>query len=130
MDGWRSAFKNSGARRAGALPPFDLPEGYDRWVCRGFGWKAEQVKYVIWSNKKWDRCAFPYHSDANGISDLEYWEAVKDGPVYRDLVPGEIIRPGDEWFDDSGSPACWKLRDPIWKEKYTPGHHTPHRRKL
>ena len=79
-------------------PPFDLPEGYDRWVCRGLEWKAQKVFYVITENGKWYDCRGPGKADANGVPDYEYWEAVKDTTEepYRSLGLNETLQKGDQ----------------------------------
>jgi hypothetical protein len=88
-------------------PTTPLPEGFDRWECRGFGWKpGRKVTYTIaylpgdfWGSAMADRIP-------DGHQNYEYWEAVKAEPGYRMLEAGERIEEGDE-FLVAGSDNGW-----------------------
>lgn len=86
-------------------PTTPLPEGFDRWVCRGEAWASEGgVVYTFFDlyDRTWFNgdCSVPEATAA--YPNIEYWEAVKDEPTYRMLEPGEVIEAGDEWKTAKG----------------------------
>lgn len=93
-------------------PITPLPEGFDKWVCRGKGWPvpADAVWCSRWTDDSdkppcWESAALVGPEARGwpdgGRADLEYWEAVKDEPGYRMLEFGEQVLPGDEFFRTS-----------------------------
>ena len=79
-------------------PTTQLPEGFDRWECRGFGWGADGAIFTTGYAEpvpNWDRVYS--RGDTGAYPRLEYWEAVKDEPAYRMLEAGERIEEGDEF---------------------------------
>ena len=77
-------------------PPFNLPDGYDRWVSRGLGWRTDKANYCTWDTKteRWKgKCE---GCSANGLEHYEYWEAVKDEPTYQALGWHDILQKGDQ----------------------------------
>lgn len=85
---------------ATVYPTTPLPEGYDKWVCRGQGWKSKgDVWYVARNATYGDPFGLaPSRGTTSGFNTLEYWEAVRTRPRYRLLVSGEVIRDGDEAY--------------------------------
>lgn len=81
-------------------PTTPLPAGYDKWVCRGQGWKSEDKVWWTARNATYGDpfCTCPSRGSTSGFCDLEYWEAVRTRPRYRLLVSGEVIRDGDEAY--------------------------------
>lgn len=121
-------------------PATPLPEGFDRWECRGTCWVIPSS--AVWCSRwteasgktaSWEQEALVgpkgrgWHD--GGRADLEYWEAVKDGPpkppTYRLLNPGEIIRETDEVYIRRGA-WVWEAMgedlatglpfDPSWQQ--------------
>ena len=97
-----SIFWNDGvelpAAPAERYPTTPLPEGFDRWECRGFGWAAGGAIYTTGyagPSPNWDRVYST--GESARYPRLEYWEAVKDEPSYRMLEAGERIEEGDEF---------------------------------
>jgi hypothetical protein len=91
-------------------PTTPLPEGFDRWECRGFGWEPgrEIACYTVrfFNDQYW---AIPISGRRpDGQEDYEYWEAVVEQPTYRMLEAGEVIEEGDEFrsrkFSDWDTP--------------------------
>jgi hypothetical protein len=91
-------------------PTTPLPEGFDRWECRGPGWSSSSATFTtgyVGGEPNWDQ---RHTTGSTGAySRLEYWEAVKDAPTYRMLEAGEVIEEGDE-FLVAGSDNEWLKR--------------------
>lgn len=117
-------------------PTTPLPDGYDKWVCRGTGWKSEDVVWFVARNVGYDDPfgARPERGTTSGYSSLEYWEAVREHPRYRLLVPGEVIRYGDEGLAEHSSicdiPDTWAAACDSLGDTYDPDRHTVFRRAI
>ena len=95
---WNDGVEPPASEPLERYPTTPLPEGFDRWECRGFGWAAGSAIFTTGyaePSPNWDRVYST--GDAGGYPRLEYWEAVKDEPTYRMLEAGERIEAGDEF---------------------------------
>ncbi len=123
-------------------PTTPLPAGYDRWVCRGTGWKPG-VRAVY--TTRYPSIHGTFNTAASemvplGYDTLEYWEAVKDAvpgstPThYRLLSEGEVIREGDEYLEDLsieiGVHDLWLPVEVSLGHPFDPATNAPTRRRI
>lgn len=109
--------------------PLPVPEGFDRWEYRGWGWKTDKYLDVIVTRKRGHSHVQTY-GRPYGDEEYEYWEAVKDPappkkPVgYRLLGPDDEIREGDETWDMEERPDVWSPMGAGFGKTYA--DHLPH----
>jgi hypothetical protein len=75
------------------LPP--VPEGYDRWVDRGWGWKSDgRVLFAVSLGPLDTWAVVDEEDETTGSSGCYYIEAVKDTPPagrFSDIKPGDKV---------------------------------------
>ena len=108
--GQKQAASNIGRRKLPEAPPAHypttpLPEGFNRWECRGTGWDpgfpVTYVHTITPDHTRFGNVCSDHRPWGNPAT--EYWEAVKDEPSYRILEPGEQVLEGDEFYRTSSN---------------------------
>ena len=118
-------------------PPL-APDGM-MWVYRGEGWLNPSCRYIHF-DREWKNFGVNKLCRANGVNGIHYLEAVPavDGVStteqhYRDLTPGELRQPGDEYLSPDGR---WLPMTCGGGDVYKPvsdgrgSYHQPHRRPI
>jgi hypothetical protein len=112
-----SIFWNDEVEPPARYPAAPLPEGFDRWECRGFGWDpGVPVTYTTgWGFTK-DRWIWQTSADIdrvpNGTDTSEYWEAVKDESRY----PTTPLPAGFDRWECRG--YGWNAKDAVFTTGY------------